>query len=109
MSPEECIENITKAGGIPVIAHPIFLNLTWDELDKLVESLTKVGLKGIETYYVENSEEDTDNLLKISLKHNIIPTGGSDFHGTFKPDINIGEGRGNLFVPYEVLERLKEL
>lgn len=109
MSPEECIETITKAGGIPVIAHPIFLNRTWDEIDVLVERLKKVGLKGIETYYVENSEEDTDNLLKIAVKHNIIPTGGSDFHGTFKPDINIGEGKGNLYVPYEVLERLKKL
>lgn len=109
MSPEECIESITKAGGIPVIAHPIFLNRSWDELDKLVERLKKVGLRGIETYYVENSEEDTDNLLKIASKHNIVPTGGSDFHGIFKPDINISEGKGNLYVPYEVLEMLKKI
>lgn len=109
MSPKECIEAITKAGGIPVMAHPLFLNLPLDELDKLVEDLVKAGLKGIETYYVEHTDEDIDNLLKIAAKHNIIPTGGSDFHGTFKPDINIGVGRGNLFVPYEVLDRLKEI
>lgn len=109
MSPEECIEALTEAGGIPVIAHPIFLNLTWRKLDALVERLVKVGLKGIETYYVENSGDDTGNLLRIAIKHNIIPTGGSDFHGIFKPGIKIGEGKGNLSVPYEVLERLKKL
>jgi len=107
MSPEECIEAITKAGGIPVIAHPIFLYLSWRKLDLLVEKLVKVGLKGIETYYVENKGDDTGNLLRIVKKHNIVPTGGSDFHGTFKPGIEIGVGKGNLSVPYEVLERLK--
>lgn len=109
MTPEECVEAITKAGGIPVIAHPIFLYLTWGKLDELVGRLVKVGLKGIETYYVENSGDDTGNLLRIAIKHNIIPTGGSDFHGIFKPDIKIGKGKGNLYVPNEVLERLKRL
>lgn len=109
MSPEECIETIKNAGGIPVIAHPIYLNLTLSKLDNLVERLKKAGLKGIETYYVEHSKEDVGNLLRIAIKHDIVPTGGSDFHGTFKPDINIGVGRGNLIVPYQVIERLKEL
>jgi predicted metal-dependent phosphoesterase TrpH len=109
LTPEECIEAIAKAGGIPVIDHPIFLGLTWSKLDELVARLVKVGLKGIETYYVENSGDDTGNLLRIAIKHNIIPTGGSDFHGRFKPDIKIGEGKGNLSVPYEVLERLKKV
>ena len=64
---------------------------------------------GIEAYYVDNSQEDTGNLLNLAIKHKIVATGGSDFHGSFKPDIKIGSGRGNLKVPYEALERLKAL
>lgn len=108
LTPEECIAAITEAGGIPVLAHPILLHLSWSKLDKLVDRLVKAGLKGIETYYVENTQEDTGNLLRMAIKYNIIPTGGSDFHGSFKPDIEIGEGKGNLVVPYDALERLKK-
>ncbi len=108
LSPEECITAIGQAGGVPVLAHPIFLGLSWTKLDELVARLVKAGLKGIETYYVENTGDDTGNLLRIAIKHNIIPTGGSDFHGSYKPDIEIGEGKGNLVVPYDVLERLKK-
>ncbi|WP_010244791.1 PHP domain-containing protein [Acetivibrio cellulolyticus] len=109
LTPEECIGAIIQAGGIPSLAHPIFLNLTLGNLDELLARLVKAGLKGIEAYYVENKGDDTGNLLRLAIKHNIIPTGGSDFHGRFKPDIKIGEGRGNLSVPYEVLERLKKV
>lgn len=108
LTPEECIAAIGRAGGVPVLAHPIYLGLTSAKLDELVARLVKAGLKGIETYYVENLGDDTGNLLRLAIKHNIIPTGGSDFHGSFKPDIKIGEGKGNLVVPYDVLERLKK-
>lgn len=109
LTPEEGIKAIRDAGGIPVLAHPIYLGLSLKKLDKLLERLVRAGLKGIEAYYVDNSGDDTGNLLRLAIKHNIIPTGGSDFHGKFKPDISIGKGRGNLMVPYESLERLKEL
>ncbi|GAE87433.1 metal-dependent phosphoesterase [Acetivibrio straminisolvens JCM 21531] len=58
---------------------------------------------------MDNTADDTGNLLRLAIKHNIVPTGGSDFHGSFKPDISMGKGRGNLKVPYEVLERLKSI
>ncbi len=109
LTPEEGIKGILKAGGIPVMAHPIYLGLTLDKLDKLVGELADKGLKGIEAYYVDNSKDYTGNLLRIAIKHNILPTGGSDFHGSFKPDIAIGKGRGNLLVPYELLDRMKSL
>lgn len=108
LTPEECIEAITKAGGIPVLAHPIFLDLSWAKLDELVARLVKAGLKGIEAYYVENKGNDTGNLLRLAIKYGIIATGGSDFHGSFKPDIEIGVGKGKLRVPYEVLENIKK-
>jgi predicted metal-dependent phosphoesterase TrpH len=109
LTPEKGIQAIREAGGIPVLAHPIYLRLDWGKLDELLLRLVSEGLMGIEAYYVDNSQEDTGNLLNLAIKHNIVAAGGSDFHGSFKPDIKIGSGRGNLKVPYEVLERLKAL
>jgi len=109
LTPEEGIKVIRDAGGIPVLAHPIYLGLTLEELDELVARLVAAGLKGIEAYYVDNTIFDTINLLKLAAKYDIVVTGGSDFHGRFKPDISIGKGRGNLKVPYEFLERLKNV
>ncbi|MFA6308799.1 MAG: PHP domain-containing protein [Clostridia bacterium] len=100
---KEGIEEICKAGGMPVLAHPIFLYLNNEELDVLLKNMKAYGLKGIEAYYSENSETDTGNLLRLAVKNNLIVTGGSDFHGTYKPNINIGTGRGNLKIPYEIL------
>ncbi|NLP14886.1 MAG: PHP domain-containing protein [Clostridium sp.] len=109
LTPEKGIQTIREAGGIPVLAHPIYLRLDWGKLDELLSKLVSAGLMGIEAYYVDNSQEDTGNLLNLAIKHKIVATGGSDFHGSFKPDIKIGSGRGNLKVPYEALERLKAL
>jgi 3',5'-nucleoside bisphosphate phosphatase len=108
LSPEEGIGEILKAGGIPVLAHPIYLERSYRKLDELLEHLVKEGLKGLEAHYAENTKEDTGNLLRLAIKHNLLVTGGSDFHGAYKPHIEIGKGRGNLKIPYELLEKLKE-
>jgi 3',5'-nucleoside bisphosphate phosphatase len=108
LSPEEGIREILKAGGIPVLAHPIYLERSYRKLDELLEHLVKEGLKGLEAHYAENTKEDTGNLLRLAIKHNLLVTGGSDFHGAYKPHIEIGKGRGNLKIPYELLEKLKE-
>lgn len=109
LDPAQGIKEITTAGGIPVLAHPVHLNLPLRELDELLGELKQAGLAGTEAYYVDNSPEDTGNLLRLCIKHDLIPTGGSDYHGSFKPDIEIGRGFGNLKVPYESLERLKKV
>jgi len=107
LSPEEGIEEITKAGGLPVLAHPIYLDMDFKSLDNLLEYLADKGLKGIEAYYVDNSEDETRELLRLADKYKLLVTGGSDYHGSFKPNIEIGVGYGNLYVPYELLERMK--
>lgn len=109
LTPEQCINDITSAGGIPVLAHPIYLNKNLEELDLLLDTLKKAGLMGMEAYYVDNSPEQTEMMLSLAEKHKLIVTGGSDFHGSYKPDIEIGVGRGNLEVPYELLEQLKNI
>ncbi|TYQ17684.1 UNVERIFIED_CONTAM: hypothetical protein Cloal_0042 [Acetivibrio alkalicellulosi] len=109
LKPQEAIKEILKSGGIPVLAHPIYLGLDFHKLDDLLYNLKKAGIIGIEAYYSDNSKDDTGNLLRLCIKHGLIPTGGSDFHGDFKPDIKLGIGKGDLHVPYESLEKMKKL
>lgn len=108
LTPEEGIGAIARAGGVPVLAHPIYLYRSAEQLDILLEQFVGTGLKGIEAYYSENTAEQTAELLQLAQKHKLLATGGSDFHGSFKPDIEIGSGRGSLKVPYSLLERLKQ-
>ncbi|MGE5613235.1 MAG: PHP domain-containing protein [Bacillota bacterium] len=107
LAPGEGIAEIARSGGIPVLAHPIYLNMTAAQLDKLLGELAEAGLKGIEAYYTDNTASQTEELLRLAKKHRLVATGGSDFHGSFKPDIQIGRGRGSLRVPYSALEQLK--
>lgn len=106
LEPIDGIKLIKNAGGIPVIAHPALLKMSNNELDKLLLELKEYGLAGIEAIYSENSKDETGNLLRLAIKHQLLVTGGSDFHGTYKSEIEIGTGRGNLKVPYELLEKL---
>lgn len=109
LSVQDGILAILKAGGIPVLAHPKLLGLEDDEMEKLISDMAGWGMKGLEVYYVDNTEEETEKYLKIAEKYSLIPTGGSDFHGNFKPDIDLGSGYGNLKVPYEAVEALEQL
>lgn len=108
LSPQSGIGEIIKAGGVPVLAHPRYLYFSEEALDQLLCELAEIGLKGVEANYVDNTPEETARFTKLAAKHHLIVTGGSDFHGSFKPDIEIGRGRGNLRVNYEVLEELKK-
>ena len=107
LKPEDGIRAIRNAGGLPVLAHPVFLRKTYDEMDKLLAELKGFGLAGIEAVYSENSKDETGNFLRLAIKYDLIVTGGSDFHGSFKPGLELGSGRRNLKVPYELLEKLR--
>lgn len=108
LDPEQCIKEILQAGGIPVLAHPVILNMSFKQLDDLLFKLKAYGLMGIEAYYVDNTKVDTGNFLRLAIKHGLLATGGSDFHGSFKPDIDMGCGRGGLGIPYELLDKMKK-
>ena len=107
LTPQQGIEMILRADGVPVLAHPVLLGMENRRLDQLLGKLAAAGLKGAEAIYVENSEEQTEFLIEMCRKHHLIVTGGSDFHGEFKPDIEIGTGKGNLRIPYQAVEELK--
>ena len=101
------IEIILGAGGIPVLAHPVLLNYPTDKvLEDFVRSLKSMGLKGIEVYYPDHSPAQTAYYTELAKRFDLLMTGGTDFHGSLKPDLKMGTGRGNLFIPYELYERL---
>ncbi len=99
MSPLEAIGLIEEAGGLAVLAHPIGV------ID-LLPSLVKGGLVGLEVYYGSYSAEEIDALLSLARRYELIPTGGSDFHG---PSVLEGVEMGAVCVPRESVERLKKL
>ncbi len=101
------IEIILGTGGIPVLAHPFLLQIKNDEvLENLIITLTEMGLKGIEVYYPEHTPERIAYYTEIANRHGLLITGGTDFHGSIKPEIKMGSGKGNLFIPYELYEKL---
>lgn len=108
LTPEEGLAEIARAGGVPVLAHPVHLGIGGIQLRKVLERLKEAGLKGIEAIYTDNTQEQTEELLKLARELELKVTGGSDYHGSFKPDIELGVGRGNLRIPYSLLTELKE-
>lgn len=105
---EETIALIHSAGGIAILAHPILYKLGNTELEKLVKYLTKCGLDGIEAIYSTYTAGDETLIRKLARENGLLISGGSDFHGTNKPHIRLGVGKGNLKIPYDVLENLKK-
>ena len=85
---EECIKLIKEAGGLAVLAHPITLKKSKEELDDLVGQLVNYGLDGIEVYHSDHSPENNEEYLNLANKYNLLISGGSDYHGpNAKPDI----------------------
>ncbi len=107
--PEQAIDMIIKSGGIPVLAHPKTIGLKDDELFNMIKQFVSFGLRGIEVYYPEHTEHDVFTYKEIAKTFGLIETGGSDFHGDNKPGVEIGLGNGRLKVPYDVVEKLKNI
>lgn len=97
LSPLEALRLIRQAGGLPVLAHPL-------QLMDLVPELAAEGLAGLEAYYTGYTEAETRLLLDLARKHNLLVTGGSDFHGAgVVPEARLG----GVEVPLGVVERLR--
>ncbi len=98
-SPEDAVKLLVQHNAIPVLAHPYSTR----DIQGTLKRLVPVGLRGLETYYAEYSPEQHCELRGIADAWELIPTGGSDYHG-----IGFREGRilGSAPVPDEVVERL---
>lgn len=107
LTPQSGIELIKKAEGIPVLAHPLLYKMSVTELHQLLEELKSYGLCGIEAMYSRNRGNDEAFVRKLAQDFDLFITGGTDFHGTNKPDLELGRGEGNLRVPVMLLENLR--
>lgn len=97
LSPAGAIKLIKKAGGLPVLVHPVFAHA-----DNMLPKLVEVGLGGIEVYHSKHNATVTKHYMRLARKHGLLITGGSDSHGS--EDVPIGSVR----VPYSIVERIKD-
>ena len=97
-TPVEMLQIIRQLGAVSVLAHP-YLNLKQEELVVFLEQATRAGLQGMEVYYSTYDDATTTLALETAAAFGLRKSGGSDFHGANKPDIRLGEGRGNLRIP----------
>jgi predicted metal-dependent phosphoesterase TrpH len=104
---DRAIALIRSAGGVAVLAHPALIapRHPW-QLEDLITALKARGLEGVEAYYPEHSEAQTRRLLDLARRHDMLATGGTDFHGTIKPGVELGCADGRFEVPYQVYQEL---
>lgn len=104
----ECIKIIHKSKGKAFLAHPYIYDWAKDKKKFLNEIIKNYKIDGIECYYTKFSEEEIDYALSICCQNNLLKSGGSDYHGTNKPGINMGEGYGNMQIPNFIIDNWKE-
>lgn len=102
----EAIRLATESGGVTSIAHPLTINADATELRTIFEDLRGAGLGGIEVYYSEHSPAIRSQLAVVASDLGLVATGGSDYHGSGKPGLQIGSGHGDLTVPNAAYEEL---
>ncbi|MDI6815305.1 MAG: PHP domain-containing protein [Dehalococcoidales bacterium] len=99
MTPVEAVELILRANGLPVLAHPLTIN----DPEMMIVELKAAGLIGIEAYYDGYSGNEISRLVSLASRHNLIATGGSDYHGL---DSSTETMIGDVDMPMESAERL---
>ena len=100
---EKIIDIIHKSGGKAFIAHIYQYKEIDNKILELKEMIRKYSIDGIECYHSIFSNTESENLQKFAKSHNLLISGGSDYHGINKPDISLGCGKGNLEIPDEIL------
>ena len=99
ISPGDIIQRIKGAGGVASLAHPGLLR---DR--RVIDKIAGFGIEGMEVYYPLHSKKQIKEFLRLTHKYNLVPTGGSDFHGPKNKDTLLGTAG----VPQRFVENLKE-
>jgi len=107
LTDEEVVDLIRQAGGDAYLAHLHLTKKSGDELDSFVKRLKNAGLCGIEGWYTDYTPEHEREYRALAKKYDLKLSGGTDFHGAFKPHIQIGRGLGSLEIPDSVLADMK--
>lgn len=105
---EQAVTLLKNEGATVMMAHPFLNGLNLDQVATECIRLREVGMDGFEAYYSEHSPSQQQALLNLASRLDMQVSGGSDFHGTPKPKIRLGVGKGTLSIPDSVLDDLKE-
>lgn len=108
LDPPTALRLALASGGVPVLAHPRSIGLEGAELARTIRELADLGLAGLEAIYGRYSEEERAGVADLARSAGLVITGGSDYHGTYKPDLEVGTGRGDLAVPDDALNALRQ-
>src|SRR6266566_7865884 len=108
LSSRRALEMIIDSGGLPVLAHPIQLRLESDEkIESIMRELIDLGLAGLEVMHSDHTPDLVNKYTALADRFGLLKTGGSDFHGGNKKDIELGYAHGQR-VPREFLDGLFE-
>lgn len=107
LTPEQTFPILQNIGATSILAHPFAMYLNHKETERVVKDLRDLGLDGMEVLYSEHSEADTKAYGEMADRLGLLWSGGSDFHGSVKPKIALGKGKGALHVPTKLLETMK--
>lgn len=105
---DSAFKAIREAGGKAVFAHPLQYGMDMQALEALTGRLKDEGCVGMECLYSGYTARESEYLMSLAKHFGMCVTGGSDFHGSRKPNIDMGSGTGDLRVPYELLEILRK-
>ncbi len=105
---EEAVTAIHASGGKAVIAHPLSLWISWGRLTKYLAEWKEIGLDGVESHHSGASKREAMRLAKLAAENDMFITGGSDFHGTGRPDRKLGYGAAGMELDESMLEPLFE-
>ncbi len=103
----ETIAMLKSMGAAVVLAHP-FLDLNEAGLREFLPKAVESGLDGMETLYPKYSPETTQTACRLAEEFGILHSGGSDFHGSNKPDTQMGIGHGDLRIPCKLWRALSQ-
>ena len=109
LTPDDALRLARASAGVPVLAHPLSLGLEPAALERQIGELAGLGLAGMECIYGRYSPAERSGLEDLAARHGLAVTGGSDYHGTYKPDLSVGTGRGDLAIDDGLLDHLREL
>lgn len=108
LDPADAITLARESGGVPVLAHPHTLGITTaSEMADLLSDLKRAGLVGLEALYPAYHRHEREGYADLARRFGLLPSGGSDFHGTYKPGLLLGSGYGDLVVPAQICEELR--
>lgn len=108
LSPAEGIALARQSRAVPVLAHPHTLGITTSrDMAMLLGELVDAGLVGLEAWYSGYHRHEREGYADLARRFGLVASGGSDFHGDYKPGLEPGVGYGDLVVPDRVVGELK--